>query len=236
MFIVYAHRGASEYAPENTLMSFNLGVHMGANGIETDVRRTKDGVLVLFHDPDLMRVTGVEGNVADYTYEELLQFNVKNDRNGTFDKIPTLEDLLKYFGWRDLTFAIEIKDPDIEADVIAMLDKYNMKDKTIITAFEYEFIQNVKKIDPTYRVGHLVRDINDEIIADLKAIGAEQICPLVTKITPENAAECHAQGFEVRAWGVTDVARMKRAYDCKIEGTTVNFPDLLIQYIAQKQY
>ena len=236
MFIVYAHRGASEYAPENTLMSFNLGVYMGANGIETDVRRTKDGVLVLFHDPDLMRVTGVEGNIADYTYEELLQFNVKNDRNGTFDKIPTLEDLLKYFGWRDLTFAIEIKDPDIEAEVIAMLDKYNMKDKTIITAFEYEFIQNVKKIDPTYRVGHLVRDINDEIIADLKAIGAEQICPLVTKITPENAAECHAQGFEVRAWGVTDVARMKRAYDCKIEGTTVNFPDLLIQYIAQKQY
>ena len=117
-----------------------------------------------------------------------------------------------------------------------MLDKYNMKDKTIITAFEYEFIQNVKKIDPTYRVGHLVRDINDEIIADLKAIGAEQICPLVTKITPENAAECHAKGLEVRAWGVTDVARMKRAYDCKIEGTTVNFPDLLIQYIAQKQY
>lgn len=236
MFIVYAHRGASEYAPENTLMSFNLGVYMGANGIETDVRRTKDGVLVLFHDPDLMRVTGAEGNVADYTYEELLQFDVKNDRTGTFDKIPTLEDLLKYFGWRDLTFAIEIKDPGIEADVIALLDKYNMKDKTIITAFEYEFIQNVKKIDPTYRVGHLVKKVTDEVLADLKAIGAEQVCPLVSQLDPERVAEWHEMGFEVRAWGVTDVARMKRAYDCKIEGTTVNFPDLLIQYIAQKQY
>ena len=50
MFTVYAHRGASEYAPENTLSSFYMGLSMGANGIETDVQRTKDGVAVLFHD------------------------------------------------------------------------------------------------------------------------------------------------------------------------------------------
>lgn len=237
MFIVYAHRGASEYAPENTLQSFHLGVQLGANGIETDVRRTKDGVLVLFHDPDLMRVCGVEGNVSDYTYQELMQFTVKNEKTDTFDRIPTLEELLKYFGWRDLTFAIEIKDPDIEADVIAMLDKYNMKEKTVITAFEFPFIKRVKEIDSTYRVGHLVSKVTDEVIFNLKSIGAEQICPIATQgqLTPEKVQEWHDMGFEVRAWGVTDIERMKRTYDCKTEGTTVNFPDLLIKYIAQQQ-
>lgn len=65
MFISYAHRGASEYAPENTMSSFYLGLEQGANGIETDVRRTKDGVLVLFHDQTLKRVIGETGRVAD---------------------------------------------------------------------------------------------------------------------------------------------------------------------------
>ena len=63
--INYAHRGASEYAPENTLSSFYLGLLQGANGIETDVQRTKDGVLVLFHDNTLDRVTDSTGRVQD---------------------------------------------------------------------------------------------------------------------------------------------------------------------------
>ena len=70
-FVNYAHRGASEYAPENTLLSFYTGVYMGANGIETDVQMTRDGVLVLFHDDTILRLTGAEGSVADYTLEEL---------------------------------------------------------------------------------------------------------------------------------------------------------------------
>ena len=70
-FVNYAHRGASHYAPENTLMSFYLGMQMGANGIETDVHRTKDGVVVLFHDDTITRLTGKEGAIADYTLEEL---------------------------------------------------------------------------------------------------------------------------------------------------------------------
>ena len=69
--INYAHRGASEYAPENTLSSFYLGLLQGANGIETDVQKTKDGVLVLFHDDTLDRVSNKQGKLCDYTWDEL---------------------------------------------------------------------------------------------------------------------------------------------------------------------
>ena len=80
MFVNYAHRGASEYTPENTMLAFNLGIYMGANGIETDVQLTKDGIPVLFHDNTIIRMTGEEGSISDYTFDELQNFNVTKRR------------------------------------------------------------------------------------------------------------------------------------------------------------
>lgn len=106
-FVNYAHRGASEYLPENTLLAFYTGIYMGANGIETDVQRAKDGTLVLFHDDTLLRVTGQPGSVEDYTFAQLQQFSVT--KNGYSDKIVSLEDFLQHFAFRDITFATELK-------------------------------------------------------------------------------------------------------------------------------
>lgn len=72
---VWAHRGASGYAPENTLDAFRKAVEMGADGIELDVQMTKDGELVVIHDETIDRVSNGKGWVKDYTYEELKKFN-----------------------------------------------------------------------------------------------------------------------------------------------------------------
>ena len=104
-FINYAHRGASEYTPENTFLAFYTGIFMGANGIETDVQMTKDGILVLFHDDTITRLTGKEGAIADYTLEELREFTF--EQNGYQDKIVAFEEFLQNFAFRDLTFAID---------------------------------------------------------------------------------------------------------------------------------
>ena len=230
MFITYAHRGASEYAPENTLSSFYLGLSMGANGIETDVQRTKDGILVLFHDDTLDRVTGVSGKISDYTYAELTKFRVRNEKTNTEDIIPTMEDFLKYFGFRDLTFAIELKVADTEKDVITLLDKYGMREKTIITSFHFEYIETVKKLRPDYRIGWLAVDFDDEKLTKMKALGGEELCPKAQHLTPELVKEWHEMGYNVRAWGVTNIDIMKHACLCGADGMTVNFPDLLVKY------
>ena len=73
---IYAHRGASGYAPENTLRAFALAADMGADGVELDVQISKDGRLVVFHDDELSRLTGFTGSVADYTYAELCRMPV----------------------------------------------------------------------------------------------------------------------------------------------------------------
>ena len=234
MFVVYAHRGASEYAPENTMSSFLLGVQMGANGIETDVRKTKDGVLVLFHDGDFKRVIGCEGCIADYTYEELMQFRVKNEKTDTQDIIIKFEDFLRYLGFRDLHFAIELKE-DLAEETVAMLDKFNMKDKAIITSFKFDYIKRVKELRPDWRIGYLVREVTDEVLADLASVGGEQLCPRATFVNAEDVAKWHAMGLNVRAWGVANFDLMKNAYDCGVDGMTVNFPDQLIRYMVAKQ-
>ena len=93
-----AHRGASEYWPENTLSSFYAGIDMGADGVETDIQRTKDGVLVIFHDPTMERTTGQPGKIQDYTYDELTKFFVHNEKYGRKDKIITFEEFLRFIG------------------------------------------------------------------------------------------------------------------------------------------
>jgi glycerophosphoryl diester phosphodiesterase len=94
--INYAHRGASEYAPENTLSSFYLGMLQGANGIETDVQKTKDGALVLFHDDTLDRVSDSSGRLCEYTLAQLKDIKIYgNSTTRFYDRIITLREFLE---------------------------------------------------------------------------------------------------------------------------------------------
>ena len=235
MFVTYAHRGASEYWPENTLSSFYAGIDMGADGVETDVQRTKDGVLVIYHDPRLMRVCGQEGTVQDYTFEELTKFFAYNKEYGRKDKIITFEEFLRFIGCRNLTFAIELKDNGIAADALDLLDKYNMKQKTIVTSFIYSELEAAYKTGKGYRLGYLYDDTTDEVMEQLKKIEAFQACPKASAITPEILGKLHENGLECRAWGIFDTDIMKKAYDMGVDGgMTVNFPDKLLAYIKEK--
>ena len=232
MFVNYAHRGASEYTPEKTLRAFYTGIYMGANGIETDVQMTKDGILVLFHDDTIIRLTGAEGSIQDFTLDQLRQFTFEN--NGFTDKIVVFEDFLQQFGWRDITFAIEIKQAGIESQVVDLIRKYNMESKTIVTSFMLDSVRAAKNYAPELKVGFLTRTVSDELLAELKTMGAEQLCPIATDVTAETVARWHAEGFEVRAWGVKDENLMRQVYDAGADGMTVNFPDKLTQYRARK--
>lgn len=228
-FINYAHRGASEYLPENTLLSFYTGVYMGANGIETDVQKTKDGTLILFHDQTVDRVTDGKGNVSDYTFDELREFNVI--KNGFVDKIITLEEFLERFYFRDITFAIELKGADVEKETADLLRKYNLKSKTVVTSFKLDYLKNFRSYAPEFQIGLLAQKVDDEILTELKAINAEELCPEACIITKDLVESWHKDGFRVRAWGVVNEELMHHAYECGADGMTVNFPDKLTALI-----
>ena len=230
-FVNYAHRGASEYMPENTMAAFRAGIEMGANGIETDIRRTADGVLVLFHDSSLERMTGVQKSVEELTYAELSELFA--EKNGIKDKIPTLEEFLSEFADEELTFAIELKGQGTEEAVAGLLRKYDLRKKCFVTSFNLGYIEKFKRIAPEFRVGYLTGSVDDGLLERLREIGADELCPRASEITPERVEAWHRAGFNVRAWGVGTEEAMRRVYDSGANGMTVNFPDKLTAYIAE---
>ncbi|MBQ9735093.1 MAG: glycerophosphodiester phosphodiesterase [Clostridia bacterium] len=234
-FINYAHRGASEYAPENTLLSFYTGLFMQANGIETDVQLTKDGVPVLFHDDTVDRVTDGKGKVYDYTLKELKSLWVL--KNGYKDKIITFEEFLDNFAHFDLTFAIELKGDKTAIPTADLIRKFGIENKVIATSFKYNELLDMRSYAPEIRTGYLVynRPIDDELIEQMKADGLFEICPRAPFITLEKCKEWHDKGFSVRAWGVANEELMKQVYFAGADGMTVNFPDKLCELIKNNE-
>lgn len=232
-FINYAHRGASEYCPENSLLSFYTGIFMGANGIETDVQMTKDNIPVLFHDKTLSRVTGEKASIGDYTYNQLLNFNVYNGK--LLDKIVSLRRFFECFAHKDLTFAIELKGENTEKATFELIKEFGVSDKVVITSFKFDYLKKYRDLDGNTRIGYLVETVTDSVISDLKSINGYEICPRACGLTKNNVKLWHNLGFNVRAWGVSDIKLMKHAVKCGVDGMTVNFPDKLTKYIAKKK-
>jgi len=233
MFINYAHRGASEYMPENTLSAFYLGIYHRANGIETDVRITADGIPVLFHDDTLQRTAGQPGSVRDYTLEQLRSFMISTPDGGQHDRIVTLEEFCRLFGHRDLHFAVELKENGIEEQVLSLLAQYGMKEKSIITAFEFPRLEQVRRLGD-WEIGWLISKADDTAVEKLLSIGGKQICPKASTLTPETVDALHGRGLNVRAWGVSSPELMEAVLDAGADGMTINFPDLLTEALAMR--
>lgn len=107
---VWAHRGASAYAPENTLEAFKLAVDIGSDGIELDVQLSKDGELVVIHDEEIDRTSNGKGFVKDYTLKELKKFNF-NHSNSKYHKvnIPTLKEVFELLKSTEMDINVELK-------------------------------------------------------------------------------------------------------------------------------
>ena len=230
--INYAHRGASEYAPENTLSSFYLGLMQGANGIETDVQRTRDGVLVLFHDDTVDRVTDGVGKVCEMDFAELRALRVSGNANyGFYDRVVTFREFLEKMAGYDISFAIELKTEGVEEESLALIKEFGALERTTFTSFNFNCIKRIKELDPTARVGYLTWRTEDSVMESLLSIGGEEMAPRVDLITEELMQKWRSAGLGVRAWGVKNTSLMERACALGVDGMTVNFPDKLRAYI-----
>ena len=229
--INFAHRGASEYAPENTLSAFYLGLLHGANGIETDVQKTKDGVLVLFHDDTLDRVSDTKGKLSDFTWEELKAVKVYGKaKNVFYDRIVTLRAFLEHFAQYNIHFAIELKGADVEQGTLEIIKEFGILDRVTFTSFNIEYIKKIKELDSSARIGWLIGEINDDAINSIMQIGGDELAPKADWVTQAQIRMCRDVGLGVRAWGVANTDLMQAMCALGVDGMTVNFPDKLWKY------
>ena len=158
-----AHRGGSLLWPENSLLAFRSAAELGADYLEMDVHLSRDGEVVVIHDPTLDRTTTGAGPVADRTLAELRQLRLK-DREGTVtgESIPTLDEVLAVAARSGRRMLIEIKVdhkrqryPSIEERVLALVDRHRMAGRVVLMAFEGETWRRVRELRPDVAAGAL---------------------------------------------------------------------------------
>ena len=234
-FLVIAHRGASSYAPENTIAAFDLALQMGARHLELDVHLTRDDYLVIIHDDTLGRTTNGTGPVASQTLATLQTLDAGAWFGEAFvgARIPTLAEVLtRYQGRAHLHIELKGHTAHLPQQTVDLVRVHGMVPHVTFTSFQHAHLQTMRAYAPELPMGWLVGEISAAVIAQAHALGCAQLCPRASLVTPELVQRLHAEGFRVRAWGVADDALMRQVVDAGADGMTVNFPDKLLAYMA----
>jgi glycerophosphoryl diester phosphodiesterase len=236
---IIAHRGASGYAPENTLKAFSLAVGMGASDFEFDVHRTKDGVLVVHHDYDLKRTAGSEARIADLAYSELRKLNVAAHfaPDPSFQAAPSLEAVLDEIGPAAGLLNLEVKNdgnvyPGIEEQLLAFLEeRAGLRQKSLISSFDHGTLRRFRALSPDLRLGYLGHGLSTVLLAPAlgwaRAVKAVNFHMALRIAFRANVALIRKAGFNVFVYTVNGREDALRMREFGVDGIFTNYPDIM---------
>lgn len=243
-FQIIAHRGASAYAPENTLPAFRLAHRLGAVEVELDVQLSADDRVVVFHDAVLDGKTNLAGRIRDHTLADLAE----GDIGSWFDREhPELEEkfagtgldpLGELFGemGRTLFYHVELKDeaPDLPARALAVIDRFGLRDRVMITSFHFHQLERIRALAPELPTCQLIAREDeregsvDEWIDRSAAAGLSEVGVASRELTRDHVVRARRRGLWIRAWGVKSLEDMEHAIAVGANGMTINWPEKLI--------
>lgn len=252
-FWVIAHRGFSGRFPENTMLAFEEAAKLPIDCIELDVHSSRDGKVVIIHDPTLERTTNRMGRVFDFAWEDLKKldagYHFDPQATGEFPfrgkgcAIPLLEDVFKTFP--DMKFIIEIKQtlPAIEELVYRLIRKYKMQDKVIVASEHHEPLIRFRHIDPSIATNLAKTEARDyyqkfrmHLINFHQPAGdALQIPERYNGkpvVTPLFVASAKRKGLFIHIWTVNNPKDMRRLIEYGVDGIISDHPDRLLQVVA----
>lgn len=221
--LITGHRGASKNYPENTMSAFIKAKELGADWIELDVQQTSDGKIIVIHDLNFGRTTGVYKNTWKMTYEEVKKLNAGKYLGFKYERIPLFEDVIKWAKKNNIKLNIELKpnmfQTNLEIKVIDIIKKLNYQDNCVVTSQVYNSIAKVKEydndIETVFVTGKIYGDVESLTAADHFSINEYFITPdLVTKI--------HNMGKQIYAWTIDDPVHMKRMLDLNVDNIITN--------------
>ncbi len=231
---VIGHRGAAGLAPENTFAGFDIALALGVDGIETDVQKTKDGELVLFHSDRLERTTNGTGALQETLWQALQRLDAGSWFDSTYagERIPLLSEALKRYGTRTY-FDLEIKHVGIEYEVLHLVEQLELLDRVTFTSQDFPTVCNITKNNPLARVGYVTADVSEEMVKRVVEAKMQDFCPRAEKITKQLVHHWRLSGLFIRACGVKNAEMMKNAIDAGVDGMTFDFPDVLLKELGR---
>jgi len=248
-----AHRGASAYAPENTLAAFQVGIDQKATWIESDVQLTKDGEPVLIHDTTLTRTTDVEQvfpdrapwKVADFTLAEIKQLDAGSWFGEEFagEPVPTLGEMVEQVRKSRSGIIMELKSPELYpgveqkvADVFGSFPGYTesalANGRLAVQSFNWESMATYDAISPATPLGLLGTVPADQL--DEYARWADQVNPNFRTVTPEYVDAVHDAGLTINPYTVNQVADMNTLLDAGVDGIITDRPDVLESVLHER--
>ncbi|WP_343311309.1 glycerophosphodiester phosphodiesterase [Bacillus atrophaeus] len=247
--LTVAHRGASGYVPEHTILSYETAQKMKADYLELDLQMTKDGKLIVMHDEKLDRTTNGEGWVKDYTLAEIKQLDAGSWFNEAYPEkakaryvglqVPTLDEVLDHFG-KHANYYIETKSPDtypgMEEKLIASLQKHKLIGKhkkpgqVIIQSFSKESLLKIHQLNanlPTVQLleAEQIASMTDSELTEMKtyAVGAG---PDYKALNAENVRKIRSHGLLLHPYTVNTEPDMRRLLNLGVTGVFTNYPDV----------
>lgn len=236
--LIIGHRGASAYAPENTMASFKKAHELAADMIELDIHRSMDGELFVIHDDDTKRTTGTPGLIKLMSSSEIKTLDAGSWFGEEFagEKIPTLEEVMEWAKGK-IQINIEIKSEGCEEKTVALLKKYDMVSDVIVSSFHHEYLKKTNELNPDVVTAALVRDI--EGAGDLKKViedcAPEAVNPRYLLLNKKAVSMAHKAGLKVYPYTVNDPISMKRMLSAGADGVITNNPDILRELIYGRE-
>ena len=231
---VIGHRGAAALAPENTWAGFDVALSIGVDAIETDIRATRDGELILIHDDSLDRTTNGDGLVNQTPWSVIKTLDAGSWFSATYQgaPVPRLRETLERYG-QHTHFDLEIKQPGVEVKALKMVQDLGLQANVTFTSFDFTVVQQLKTQAPDVQVGWLITDIDQDKIRMAIQAGLNQVCPPAQALSSELVSAWRELGLVVRAWGVSDPDVMLLALKAGVDGMTVDFPQLLLKALGR---
>jgi glycerophosphoryl diester phosphodiesterase len=236
---IFAHRGASRYAPENTMAAFQKALELGADGIELDVQLSKDHVPVVIHDENIKRTTNGKGFVSEYTVQQLHCFDAGSWFSGQFkgERIPTLEEVLLWIQPTPLLLNIELKNTilpyhGMERLVYDLVEAYNMMDRVIYSSFNHYSLRELQRIHRKNEIAPLYSSGLYEPWDYVRRCNAKSAHPHWRTLTTSIIRNFKKHGIKLRPYTVNDQKRMRFFFDNQIEAIITDVPDVAKNVLA----
>jgi len=230
---VLAHRGASGYAPENTMAAFRIAIDQRADWLEMDVQQTKDGRLVVFHDLRMERTTNGHGALRDLTLEQVQALDAGAWYGPQFagERVPTFEEVVALARDNGIRIFPEVKDPrlypGIEERVAAVITAYEYESNTIVQSFDMTSLERLRQMNPRLRLAALYTAASP--LRGEPPVGVSILGPPWEMVTADPAIvrDAHANGRQVVVWSVDTAATVRPLMNARVDGIITSRPDIV---------
>jgi glycerophosphoryl diester phosphodiesterase len=213
---VIAHRGASGYEYENSRAAFRRAIMLDANGVELDVHATRDGALVVHHDPD---VPGV-GPIAQLTQAEAKQLRIRNG-----ETLPLLQEVLDLVGDHDVWVEVKTLPPAHDRALLAVLEEGPAPARYAVHSFDHRIVRRLGEACPSLRRGVLLSAYLEDPVGALQAVGATTLWQEWQQIDQDLVRRVHEAGAQIIAWTVNEIGDIERLARLGVDGLCGNYPD-----------